>query len=399
MHVNDGSTDDDFQSLDSLENTSPKYKKQQIARKLDESEVLIVSPAFIVEDGHEENEDYVNDELIIHNNNNNNNNKLLDTSHVSVVTVGEEEVKVKDSSHHHLIGNHNHHDSISDLSNVSCGPSESSDDVRIDVKPATPILAAQNLPKKMNGEFTKSREDVSIIVNKKKIDKQRISPDSSVGSMEGGGSVRSTNTPIPAKIDRSDAESIATTASHDSRDPGGEEEVQLRHKPREEEDKVPPVIAKIEPAKKPPQRSFTKEEIHLNNLRKKTRKRTRKFEIDGVQVTTTTSKVIYSDEDSNKLYDEHLFRKQELRELKMLQKAEKKQFYDLQAKEMVAKEQQEKKFEQERIALERTYEADMDVLARQHRQTVEKYEQQQETELRNTSKKIRAEQERDLKLV
>ena len=40
----------------------------------------------------------------------------------------------------------------------------------------------------------------------------------------------------------------------------------------------------------------------------------------------------------------------------------------------------------------------MDVLVRQHSQTIEKYEQQQEAELRNASKKIRAEQERDLKL-
>lgn len=201
------------------------------------------------------------------------------------------------------------------------------------------------------------------------------------------------------QLDRSDAESIATTTSHDSREQSVDEEVQLRRKPpaaEVEEDKVPPIVNNVRT--KPSQRNFSKEEIHLQNLKKKTRKRTRKFEIDGVQVTTTTSKVIYSDEDNNKLYDDHLFRKQELRELKMLQKAEKKQFYDLQQKEAVAKEQQEKKFEQERLQLERTFEADMDVLARQHRQTVEKYEQQQETELRNTSKKIRGEQERDLKL-
>ena len=44
------------------------------------------------------------------------------------------------------------------------------------------------------------------------------------------------------------------------------------------------------------------------NLKKKTRKRTRKFEIDGVVVTTTTSKVIYGDEDNQKFYDEHYFR-------------------------------------------------------------------------------------------
>jgi STE20-like kinase len=35
----------------------------------------------------------------------------------------------------------------------------------------------------------------------------------------------------------------------------------------------------------------TKEEIELSNLKKKTRKRTRRFEVDGVVVTTTTSKV------------------------------------------------------------------------------------------------------------
>lgn len=35
----------------------------------------------------------------------------------------------------------------------------------------------------------------------------------------------------------------------------------------------------------------SKEDIHMANLKKKTRKRTRKFEIDGVVVTTTTSKV------------------------------------------------------------------------------------------------------------
>ena len=62
------------------------------------------------------------------------------------------------------------------------------------------------------------------------------------------------------------------------------------------------------------------------NLKKKTRKRTRKFEIDGVVVTTTTSKIIYGDEENQTFYDEHYFRKQELRELKLLQKQEQKQF-------------------------------------------------------------------------
>ncbi|XP_052873307.1 STE20-like serine/threonine-protein kinase [Anopheles cruzii] len=551
-HVNESSTDDDFQSLDSLENTvaSPRYRKQQpipagstpsaaIARKLDESEVLIVSPGYVEEtvaramevarrrgeeEGDEEDEVFNGSSSGILNSSSSSNNSnskllLLDTSHVSVVTVGEEEVKVKDSSsqphHPQLLNNHlhqqqqqqqqqhNYNDSTSDLSNVSCGPSESSDDVKVDIvlgHPAStgrqqqqqqhlqqrsPSGSSISLPSQTGkmaagagivngnrfngaaGEFHQSREDVSIIVNKRKIEKQRISPDSSVGSFDGaGGSVRSASTPIHGTVvggaagahhqrtgsgttskqqlqhDRSDAESIATTTSHDSREQGAaellEEEVTLRRKQlppaagEPDDDKLAPLPSGLTAGspntaaqagvtsaattttggagggagagsgggavRQKANRTITKEELHLQNLKKKTRKRTRKFEIDGVQVTTTTSKVIYSDEDSNKLYDDHLFRKQELRELKMLQKQEKKQFYDLQAKEANAKEQQEKKFEQERVQLERTFEADMDVLARHHRQTVEKFEQQQEAELRNTSKKIRAEQERELKL-
>ena len=73
----------------------------------------------------------------------------------------------------------------------------------------------------------------------------------------------------------------------------------------EEEEKEIVVGAAIER-----KRPMTKEDIQKMNLKKKTRKRTRKFEIDGVTVTTTTSKVIYRDEESETFYDEHYFRKQ-----------------------------------------------------------------------------------------
>lgn len=408
QHVHESSTDDDYQSYDSLE-SSPKYNNNNNnsvvvsssktrPRKLDESEVLIVSPDGIFEEDLVE-ENQTDGDITKAN--------QFDTSHVSVVTVGDEQVKVKDSSHVLI-------DSNSDLSNVS--HAESSDGIEFITTHA-----------KTNGQIiynskrsSSSREDdVNIIVRTgsggPNSVKKRISPDSSVdcsSSMDSPtraqsetGSLRSsnnegsksnhvgvavTNNNNKHHNDRSDAESISTTASHDSREPDDLEGVQLRKKELQEVI-IPP------PSPKRPTR--TKEEIQIANLKKKTRKRTRKFEIDGVQVTTTTSKVIYGDDENGRMYDDHIFRKQELRELKMLQKQEKKQFYDLQAKEQIAKDQQDKKFEQERLALERTYEADMDVLARQHKQTVEKYEQQQENELRNTSKKIRMEQERELKLV
>lgn len=373
-HINESSTDEEFPSLDSLESTprhgqnkhgkiritdapQSSHKVHPRARKLDESEVFIVN---------------VEDDSITFDESSIDGNKTLDTSHVSVVTVGEE-ILVKDSS--------NTKEKVSQNSIILERTDETSTD---DVNK---IVLAKN---KMNGQIKKSKnndDDVSIIVNKKKTKpEKRISPDSSVGSMDSRthsecGSTRSSggvSSAITNKIDRSDAESIATTASHDSREP--EEEVTIR---------------RTKPAMSP----RTKEEIELRNLKKKTRKRTRKFEIDGVQVTTTTSKVIYGDDENGRMYDDHIFRKQELRELKMLQKQEKKQFREMEIKENAAREQQERRFEQERIALERTYEADMDTLGRQHKQLVEKTEQQQESDLRATSKKIRAEQERELKLV
>ena len=92
-----------------------------------------------------------------------------------------------------------------------------------------------------------------------------------------------------------------------------------------------------------------------------------------------------------------LNRKQELRELKMLQKQENKQFQDLQFKAQFAIEQQEKRFEVEMIALKRNYDNDLEALNRQQKQLVEKAEQQQDMDLKFASKKIRSEQERDLK--
>lgn len=304
-HINESSTDDDYPSLDSLESpkTTPagaiksdkKSSKEVKGRKLDESEVLIVSS--FVEDIEEVNED-----------DNNEVDSKFDTSHVSVVTVGDESIQVRDSSN------------IKNLETIT------SDLTQIPETPEDEYVA--------NGEVlmkSSPKDDVSLIVNKKRQNKQRISPDSSVGSMDSraqseSGSIRSAGV-VVNKIDRSDAESIATTTSHDSREP--DDDVIVRRKIVEEQIR-------------------NKEEMHLRNLRKKTRKRTRKFEIDGVQVTTTTSKVIYGDEENGKMYDDHFLRKQELRELKLLQKQEKKQFDELQLKEQATRDQQEKRFEQVR---------------------------------------------------
>ncbi len=109
----------------------------------------------------------------------------------------------------------------------------------------------------------------------------------------------------------------------------------------------------------------------------------------------TNKQVFYADENDGRIYDEHLLRKQELRELKMLQKAEQKQFQDLTVKAQVARDQQERRFDQETTSLLRGYDTELETLTRSQKQQVERAEQQQDSDLRLTSKKIRAEQVND----
>ncbi|XP_013774676.1 serine/threonine-protein kinase 10-like isoform X2 [Limulus polyphemus] len=204
-----------------------------------------------------------------------------------------------------------------------------------------------------------------------------------------------TNNTLSHKKEVSDTESVSTlgsTGSHGSGDSNDKENrekeenqtVLRKKKDQEQNNNVSNIIKKAKTAKR------------TASAQRKTLKRTRKFMIDGVVMTTTQSKVIYGEEDSFK--DDHYLRKQEMRELKMLQKQETKQFQDLAMKAQFLTEQQEKKIEQEMAVLIRNYDADLEVHNRQQKQIVERAEQQQESELKVASKKIRSEQERELKL-
>ncbi|XP_069677773.1 serine/threonine-protein kinase 10 isoform X2 [Periplaneta americana] len=439
--INESSTDDDaYHLLDSLEcNSQTPDRPISIVKgkKLDESEVLIVSPSFISMDEGERlalshldstledaTADY--DEEVDF-------RQSHDTSHVSVVTVGEEKERVKDSA---SIGGTrtrtpaSHGDGRSSKSDS--GPED--DSIRTSILVEGMTTGATDVDqltenKRPNGNLIgasrQDSEEVLIVVNnstnvqrrtKEKSehipvsvkDKQRSSPEyyeSSTAesrSHSESGSTRSSGhrTPpssISKAVDRSDAESVSTTISQDSR--GSNKENRPGRESRNSRDLDDEVVLRRKPEynRETNRSGRTKEDIQMMNLKKKTRKRTRKFEIDGVVVTTTTSKVIYGDEENGKVYDDHIFRKQELRELKMLQKQEQKQFQDLSFKAQFAKDQQDKRFEQEKMTLLRTYESDLDTLIRQQRQQVEKAEMQQEADLRVSSKKIRAEQERELK--
>nr|XP_050854259.1 serine/threonine-protein kinase 10 isoform X2 [Vespula vulgaris] len=394
--VNENSTDEDgFPSLDSLEYTPQEQPiilmdtSKRVGKKLDESEVIIVSP--IVDE-------------------------LQDTSHVSVVTVGDDGERVKDSSisnKHNVVRTGSSHSNLSSIEQIS-SKSDSGDEISktsMAVAGATTEIMDLNdverNSKKMNGLIKSERsighriEDRVVTSTKQKDDyvksskEKRVSPDSFEGSRSQSDS-GSTRSHTPSKsIDRSDAESISTTISQDSR--GSNKENHLSHVQSTEGEEEVVLRRKSDYNRDVSRTPRTKEDIQMMNLKKKTRKRTRKFEIDGVVVTTTTSKVIYGDDENGKVYDDQIFRKQELRELKMLQKMEQKQFQDLSQKSQFNKDQQEKRFEQERQLLERGAEGDLETLARQQRQQIERAEAQQEADLRLASKKIRSEQERELK--
>ncbi|XP_054013062.1 serine/threonine-protein kinase 10 isoform X2 [Hylaeus anthracinus] len=391
--VNENSTDDDgFPSLDSLEYTPQEQPiiltdvSKKVGKKLDESEVLIVSP--IVDE-------------------------LQDTSHVSVVTVGDDKEQVKDSSvlnKHDAVRTSSSHSDTS-LIERSSTKSDSGDEITKMIVAGTTVESAdgddaERNSKKMNGMIKNDKSSVSRIDEKvikttkqkdvaKGYKEKRISPDSFEGSRSQSES-GSTRSHTPSKsIDRSDAESISTTISQDSRESNKENHIGQGQSTEPEEEVV--LRRKPDYNRDIPRPTRTKEDIQMMNLKKKTRKRTRKFEIDGVVVTTTTSKVIYGDDENGKVYDDQIFRKQELRELKMLQKMEQKQFQDLSQKAQFNKDQQEKRFEQERQLLERNAETDLETLARHQRQQIERAEAQQEADLRLTSKKIRSDQERELK--
>ena len=88
---------------------------------------------------------------------------------------------------------------------------------------------------------------------------------------------------------------------------------------------------------------------------------------------------------------------QELRDLKLLQKQEQKQFQDLAFKNQLVKEQQEKRFEVERVTLMKNYDNDLSSMIDSQKKQVDKCEQQQHEELKVSSKRIRNEQEKELK--
>ncbi|XP_066129378.1 serine/threonine-protein kinase 10 [Saccopteryx bilineata] len=133
--------------------------------------------------------------------------------------------------------------------------------------------------------------------------------------------------------------------------------------------------------------------IKDSRLHNKTLKRTRKFVVDGVEVSITTSKIINDDEKKDE--EMRFLRRQELRELRLLQKEEHRNQSQLSSKHELQLEQMHKRFEQEINAKKKFFDTELENLERQQKQQVEKMEQDHAVRRRDEARRIRLEQERE----
>uniref|UniRef100_A0A665VW11 non-specific serine/threonine protein kinase n=1 Tax=Echeneis naucrates TaxID=173247 RepID=A0A665VW11_ECHNA len=127
---------------------------------------------------------------------------------------------------------------------------------------------------------------------------------------------------------------------------------------------------------------------------KKTLKKTRKFIVDGVEVSVTTSKIVTDNDTKNE--EMRFLRRQELRELRLLQKEEQRAQQQLSNKLQQQKEQIYRRFEQETTSKKRQYDQEVENLERQQKQTIERLEQEHTNRLRDEAKRIKAEQDKEL---
>ncbi|XP_060943303.1 STE20-like serine/threonine-protein kinase isoform X2 [Limanda limanda] len=127
---------------------------------------------------------------------------------------------------------------------------------------------------------------------------------------------------------------------------------------------------------------------------KKTMKKTRKFLVDGVEVSVTTSKIV-TDSDA-KSEEMRFLRRQELRELRLLQKEEQRAQQLLSNKLQQQREQIHRRFEQETTAKKRQYDQEVENLEKKQKQTIERLEQDHTSRLRDEAKRIKTDQDKEL---
>ncbi|KAH1177512.1 serine/threonine-protein kinase 10-like [Mauremys mutica] len=126
---------------------------------------------------------------------------------------------------------------------------------------------------------------------------------------------------------------------------------------------------------------------------RRTVKKTRKFVVDGKEVSVTTSKTI--GEVDTKGEKMRSARRQELHELRLLQKEEQRAQSQLEQKLHQQREQMFRHIEQEMTSKKQYYDHEVEILERHHRQARERQEHEFTTRLRDEAKRLKALQEKD----
>ncbi|CAL8096683.1 unnamed protein product [Calicophoron daubneyi] len=128
--------------------------------------------------------------------------------------------------------------------------------------------------------------------------------------------------------------------------------------------------------------------ISRQNSMYQTLTRTRRFVVNGQQITTTTKKVIRNNAVERKLNEQEANkRKAELRAFRMLGKREARRTRDLAARASLQQEQLEAKLSAEFMTLHRGYEQNLETVSRNYRAQMERLEKEFEVE----AKRIRSE--------
>ncbi|TRY57711.1 hypothetical protein DNTS_025922 [Danionella cerebrum] len=127
---------------------------------------------------------------------------------------------------------------------------------------------------------------------------------------------------------------------------------------------------------------------------RRTVKKTRKFMLDGREVSITTSKVL--SEGDSKIQLMRYNRRQELHALKLLQREEQREHAQLELKLQQQREQMFRHIEQEMASKKQYYDSELERLEKQYQQQSGQMEAEHTSRLREDARRLKAQQEKEL---
>ncbi|XP_026129311.1 serine/threonine-protein kinase 10-like [Carassius auratus] len=150
------------------------------------------------------------------------------------------------------------------------------------------------------------------------------------------------------------------------------------------------MIAPLSPTE-PPLSPGIEGELHPS---RRTVKRTRKFMVDGREISVTTSKVV--SEGDMKEQQLRCNRRQELHALKLLQREEQREHAQLEQKLQQQREQMFRHIEQEMTSKKQYYDGELERLEKQYQHQSSQMEAEHTSRLREDARRLKAQQEKEL---